>query len=370
MSNPASQGQQRPRSKSAFSFRSHKSSKSNASEPKVDAAEDVAHLQQRRLTASKADPRLAMFEAEPAAIALAESNLQSIRSLQHRDSNGNVIADPDRSNPTRSRWERPLDTIRAFEAAIDGGNPRKGYGRGDSTEAVNGGYSRRSSYYQGPGNSSNQRMPQDGGYYGNRAGPSRPDSFVDNYTSLNQPNPPRGLRFSQRMNSDPALNNYNTHAFYPSHGYQQSQDTVTTGVSNGSHGTDQWGNSTDPSSENSSLDRIHQVGKPDTGDSYGFNGFGGAPHFQGPILEEYGQGQPGHGYQAPVDHRAEARGHHGGNGPLAAPPQVPSKENPPRMLIKLGSSSGAASDSYPQTMPSVDVGERRKSWFKKRFSKG
>lgn len=29
-------------------------------------------------------------------------------------------ADPDRSNPTRSRFERPLDTIRSFEAAIRG----------------------------------------------------------------------------------------------------------------------------------------------------------------------------------------------------------------------------------------------------------
>lgn len=29
------------------------------------------------------------------------------------------VADPDRSNPTRPRLERPLDTIRAFEAAID-----------------------------------------------------------------------------------------------------------------------------------------------------------------------------------------------------------------------------------------------------------
>ncbi len=29
------------------------------------------------------------------------------------------LADPDRSNPTRPRLERPLDTIRAFEAAID-----------------------------------------------------------------------------------------------------------------------------------------------------------------------------------------------------------------------------------------------------------
>jgi Uncharacterised protein (DUF2406) len=31
-----------------------------------------------------------------------------------------VIADPDLSNPTRHRLERPLDTIRAFQAAIDG----------------------------------------------------------------------------------------------------------------------------------------------------------------------------------------------------------------------------------------------------------
>lgn len=37
----------------------------------------------------------------------------------------NEIADPDRSNPTRSRWERPLDTIRSFEAAIDGNYARK-----------------------------------------------------------------------------------------------------------------------------------------------------------------------------------------------------------------------------------------------------
>ncbi|KAI9708008.1 MAG: hypothetical protein M1812_008142 [Candelaria pacifica] len=368
MSNPPLQAQQRPRSKSAFSFRSHKSGKSNASEQLADATENATHSQQKRLTVTKADPRLAMSEAEPAAIALGESNLQSIRSLQHRDSTGNVIADPDRSNPTRSRWERPLDTIRAFEAAIDGNSPRKGYGRGESTETANGGNSRRSSYYQGPGNNSNQRMPQDGGYYGGRAGPSRPDSFIDNYTSSNQS---RGVRFGQRMNSEPALNSYNnSHGIYPSHGYQPSQDTVTTGVSNGSHGTDQWGNSTDPSSENSSIDRMHQVGKPDTGDNYGLNGFGGAPQFQGPILEEYGQGQPGYGYQAPVDNQAEAQGHQGGIGPLAASPQVPPKENEPRTVIKLGSLSGAVGSSNPQTMPSVDVGEKRKSWFKKRFSKG
>ncbi len=42
-------------------------------------------------------------------------------------------ADPDRSNPTRSRWERPLDTIRSFEAAIDGNYSRKSYMRSGQT---------------------------------------------------------------------------------------------------------------------------------------------------------------------------------------------------------------------------------------------
>jgi hypothetical protein len=74
-----------------------------------------------------------------------KSSLLPIRAIQHRDNQGNPIgtsvlfhpssnadvstwtADPDRSNPTRSRWERPLDTIRSFEAAIDGNYSRKSY---------------------------------------------------------------------------------------------------------------------------------------------------------------------------------------------------------------------------------------------------
>ncbi|KAL5337987.1 hypothetical protein BJX70DRAFT_218597 [Aspergillus crustosus] len=42
----------------------------------------------------------------------------SLGGIQHVDRQGKVIADPDRSNPTRARLERPLDTIRGFEAAI------------------------------------------------------------------------------------------------------------------------------------------------------------------------------------------------------------------------------------------------------------
>lgn len=43
------------------------------------------------------------------------------------------IADPDRSNPTRSRWERPLDTIRAFEEAIDGKYSRTSARNGENS---------------------------------------------------------------------------------------------------------------------------------------------------------------------------------------------------------------------------------------------
>ena len=44
-------------------------------------------------------------------------------------------ADPDRSNPTRPRMERPLDTIRSFEAAIDGSYSRRASFRAGRTHA-------------------------------------------------------------------------------------------------------------------------------------------------------------------------------------------------------------------------------------------
>ncbi|KAB8071883.1 hypothetical protein BDV29DRAFT_159077 [Aspergillus leporis] len=68
---------------------------------------------------SKSDPNAALREEQPIANALAGSSMFSLRSMQHRDAKGQVITDPDRSNPTRPRLERPLDTIRGFEAAIE-----------------------------------------------------------------------------------------------------------------------------------------------------------------------------------------------------------------------------------------------------------
>ncbi|KAJ5112890.1 hypothetical protein N7456_001424 [Penicillium angulare] len=70
---------------------------------------------------SKADPNMALYEAQPMAVNAepGTSSAFSLRSIQHKDRQGKVIADPDRSNPTRNRLERPLDTIRSFEAAIE-----------------------------------------------------------------------------------------------------------------------------------------------------------------------------------------------------------------------------------------------------------
>ncbi|KAJ6142493.1 hypothetical protein N7471_001946 [Penicillium samsonianum] len=70
---------------------------------------------------SKADPNMALHEQEPTAVNLEPGSRDtfSLRSIQHKDRDGKLITDPDLSNPTRSRLERPLDTIRSFDAAID-----------------------------------------------------------------------------------------------------------------------------------------------------------------------------------------------------------------------------------------------------------
>lgn len=216
-----------------------------------------------------------------------------------------------------------------------------------------------------------QRSPvYSGGYYGNRMSHSRPDSMIDNYG-----NPPNqygsSRRFGPRNHSDPALYGHtSSQVVYPSHGHQQSYDTVGS-ASNGSHATDQWGNSTDPSSENSSIDRVQTAPKPDLGEAYGFNGFGGAPQFQGPILEEHGQGTPGYGHPGYGQSQfAAGNGHpYQGNEAPAPPPHAPTKDAGPRVPIKLGSPAVTASSAGASRQPSTVDTDKRKSWLRRRFSK-
>ena len=213
-------------------------------------------------------------------------------------------------------------------------------------------------------------MVDGAGYYGHRAG-SRPDSYIDN-NGTSPLQPPHARRFGPRVRSDPVMyGNNNPGPVYPSHGHQQSYDTVISAVmsANGSGATDPWGNSTDPSSENSSIDKVPQGSKPDLNEAYGFNGFGGAPQFQGPILEEHGSespayGQPGYGQSHPGMASGGLPFQGNEAGAPAPPPHRVQRQEAPRVPIKLGNSAIVTSSS-----PSITKSEKRKSWLQRRFSK-
>ena len=234
----------------------------------------------------------------------------------------------------------------------------------------------------GHGNGNAQRFPESGGYYGNRMSYGRPDSYVETYGN-SQPHRDRdrdrdylqSRKFGPRAQSDPMLYGGHTtqsQGIYPLHGNQQSNDTVTSSGA-GSHGTEPWGNSTDPSSENSSIDRLSQVPKQDPGETYGFNGFGA-----GPILEEHhvnapAYGQPGYAQSQAISNQGYA---YQGNGfPPVPPPHAHAnaKETRPRPPIKLGTSPGnpyinEKGGSLSQ-LSRGDTSEKRQSWLKRRFSK-
>ncbi|KAI9745130.1 MAG: hypothetical protein M1818_001408 [Claussenomyces sp. TS43310] len=335
----------RPRSKSAFSFHSDKSHKSSGSQGKIDLHESHMEKESKRLR-SKADPLLAMSEAEPSAIATMQAQqLSPIRAIQHRDANGNPIAEPDRSNPTRSRWERPLDTIRAFEAAIDGNYSRKSMVRNDSSSSV-GGMNRRSSYFGGSSvGAMSPRTPHDH-HYGGRPNSNayRSDSYFENGPG-NGYNPNRA-RYPRNASESVLHNGMGVHP-----GNQPSYETGTNG--SGSSG-EPIGYMTDPSSENSSLDRT-QGGPPipEHVDNYGLSGFESGPP---PQLRSYGQ----NGHQ---DHQGMNGASFGQGGHPGLPRSQTQTQS--RAPIKLGSSSG---DTGP-TVYEPPKPEKRKSWFGRRFSK-
>ncbi|KAI9370123.1 hypothetical protein BJX61DRAFT_544931 [Aspergillus egyptiacus] len=68
---------------------------------------------------SQSDKSKSSTSSKPGELVPDEMPAFSLSSIEHLDRNGKVITDPDRSNPTRPRLERPLDTIRGFEAAIE-----------------------------------------------------------------------------------------------------------------------------------------------------------------------------------------------------------------------------------------------------------
>ena len=134
---------------------------SNGSIPKVDAAETAKEKAAFHIN-TKADPTKAINEAQPCTCAeqyvtkmktftevrqrhgmlskpprsnpfeilstatqRGMSSVRDNRPFREKGVANLLTADPDLSNPTRPRMERPLDTIRSFEAAIDGSYNRR-----------------------------------------------------------------------------------------------------------------------------------------------------------------------------------------------------------------------------------------------------
>ncbi|KAK4129536.1 hypothetical protein N657DRAFT_677138 [Parathielavia appendiculata] len=372
--------QQRPTRKSrTFSL---KSDKSRGSQHKIDLHETHDEKEAKRLH-SKADPTLAMQEAEPSEVAATgKSSLAPLRSIQHRDAFGNPIADPDRSNPTRSRWERPLDTIRSFEAAIDGGySNRRSIIRTD-TEGATWGASRRSSYYGGNGNFG--RSGHDS-YYGNRppsmmyanradgslpdlrsAGMGQRDGYHDQqnfgYGGYGPPqqNGRRGLpRIPTEPQYSPPYRQQNPQD-YPTPPNHRSYETVTTASGSGSS-AEPTGYQTDPTgSDNSSLEPVQSVPRrqPEPLNDYGI-GFGQSPSYKPPssTVGVQNSGMNGSNYQ--LDGSPNYGNPNQGGNPV--PPAVPRKDVGSVLRKQI-------STSHVQEVRLAQP-EKRKSWLARRFSK-
>lgn len=329
--------------KFSFGGRSDKSRRSSSSANKIHLTESTEEKRKRSLH-TKADPMVAMNEAQPMAVALEQSTMGSLRALQHKDQYGNIINDPDLSNPTRPRFERPLDTIRSFEAAIYGTyNSRPvSWAR---TESPAGGENTRGSYYgessRANGYYSNRGYHDQGGFYNGRGTYSRQESYASAYSSQAQDNGyypynqggGQRPRRNPRMYSEQGIYNNGSNG-YAQHSYQRSYDNVAVASGSGpGNNTDPWGTSTDPSSVNSSVDQFSQ-------------------------LLQFGQ----QGRNSQLNFNV--------NAPTNTSVNVPADSNAGGPVG--GTPAGATATTHHQRQKSAnipDAGKKRKSWLRRKFSK-
>lgn len=203
----------------------------------------------------------------------------------------------------------------------------------------------------------NSRAPYGGGFYQNGRGyGQRPDSVAEDYEGRDPrySYPPRNMRKGSSPLSVGAINENP----YPSNGQQPSYDTITTGE--GSYSTDIWANSTDPSSQNSSVDRFPIKPEEQPGDNNQGIGYTYGPY--SPVAPNYNNEQAfwrgSNGRQQVQYGRSEDQNgdasHHQVRGPA-----ITLKEDRPPVPIKLNTGSNAGERSTPP---------KRQSWLKRRFS--
>jgi hypothetical protein len=216
------------------------------------------------------------------------------------------------------------------------------------------------------------RYPQEG-WNGNRPNSFRPDSYVDargvgngqprndgyydNHARASNSYYPTRARYP-RTASEPHYRN--GPGVYPVAGNQHSYETVTTASGSGSSG-DPAGYTTDPSSENSSVDRVQasayaeQIGLSNS-QQYA------TPDLQLNNYEVNGQGTNGYGGHPgrPADIHAAYQGQNRG----PPPPPPPHKENIQGSFRAPFQNPAPTMDAYhANEAPRPSVGEKRRSWF-------
>jgi hypothetical protein len=219
--------------------------------------------------------------------------------------------------------------------------------RADQTDVGSTYGSRRSSYY---GGAAEQQRYSQASYYGHRA---QRESYDNGYAMGGPVGGPQRARYGNRMQSDPGWNNRQSNVYGPPNTYHQSRDTVHTNGSGGSH--------SDGPSDNSSFERAGPVKSPYDGPEWGWQAQGD-PSRQGPGYNP-SQQQPQLPQQQPPQQQQQQ---------APPPPSHSAQQMPARVPIKLDNSAQglpAAAGGRPKVLSKNSSDDKRKSWFKRRFSK-
>ncbi|KAK5071485.1 hypothetical protein LTR64_004737 [Lithohypha guttulata] len=251
----------------------------------------------------------------------------------------------------RTKEDKKLELV---EAAKD---KKRLAGKADPTKALQeeqpasyGGYdssTKRTSYYGAPtqvstayapnGRYSQRPINGQGGYYRNSTHGGRSD-LVDENGPQGHPRHGRYVSAPYNMQTGESPQSFHSH--------QQSYETMTSG-------SDEMSKSTNPSSQNSSFDQIHQINNYKKQD-HGYEGNQYRQH-GGPMRNPYPPSAMPNGYG---NHMSGPTDDYG----VALPQSGP--QPPPKAPIALN--SGRPQRTNPITPPEET---KRKSWIKRTFSK-
>jgi hypothetical protein len=191
-----------------------------------------------------------------------------------------------------------------------------------------------------------------------RGNQSRPTSYADAYSNppadnfypYNQGGRPRPPRYNPRANAEQAMYRGNQNGYQQyGYGYQGSYENVA--ASGSGTNPEPWNNAPDPTYVNGSSDRLaqqHRMMEDRAAADYGFQGFGPGPN---------------------LDHNISPTAANGGGPYSPAPARHPHEKPLPDPTAGDPPAPAPARRIQRKAANGSDTGEKRKSWFKRRFSR-